>query len=375
MSSRPRRFTSRSRAVGIVVAGGVAVLATAPGGVSAAPVRQSAQPDWLLSSLNGVSVTSADRAWAVGLAETRGMQLDYIERWNGTSWFHVFAPIPGRISELEAVTSVSGRDAWAVGDFSAPHDEPSALLLHWDGRGWQLVPGAQGSGDQQLQAVSAASADDVWAVGFVERPLIEHWDGSAWTMSPSPTHRVNDQLHGVYAGSSTDAWAVGEHASGGFMIYHWDGTSWSVAPGGNGPADVESNLLGVDGSSADNVWAVGYHLSFGPTGQGQSSSEFSQLIEHWNGTSWTEVPGPKGDAAPILTSVSVVSPNDVWAVGYATKYSVVEHWNGRAWSVASRQFHGKTFAVDAQSSTNAWAVGYVGPHRLRLHWDGTTWSH
>ena len=103
-------------------------------------------------------------------------------------------------------------------------------------------------------------------------------------------------------------------------------------------------------------------------------------------------PDPGGGFTSVLTAVSAVSPDDVWAVGYyfdeATQFpaqgqTLALHWDGVAWSqVATPNLpdlkENHLHAVSASSSTDAWAVG-VHYQRdewfpLSLHWDGSTWT-
>ncbi|HEY3907167.1 MAG TPA: hypothetical protein VGM14_24890 [Streptosporangiaceae bacterium] len=61
--------------------------------------------------LNGVAVTSARNAWAVG--ETRSKTV--ILHWNGTRWQRLPSPSPGSGAVLSGVSATSTANAWAVG--------------------------------------------------------------------------------------------------------------------------------------------------------------------------------------------------------------------------------------------------------------------
>ena len=61
------------------------------------------------------------------------------------------------------------------------------------------------------------------------------------------------------------------------------------------------------------------------------------LVESWNGTAWSVVPGPSPSVA-YLYGVSCVSARSCKATGeYANNSGVVrtlvESWNGTAWSI------------------------------------------
>ena len=161
------------------------------------------------------------------------------------------------------------------------------------------------------------------------------------------------------------------------LIEHWDGTAWSqVASPNPGGSANRNQLLGVAALSASNAWAVGFYYPTPKT-----------LIEHWNGTAWKHVASPAPGSGSTLTGIAATSRSNAWAVGTSTNgtttQALVLRWNGTTWSqVASPSLScpaGISLnAVAATSSSNAWAVGYcntdTASQTLILHWDGTTWS-
>src|SRR2546426_3450538 len=72
------------------------------------------------------------------------------------------------------------------------------------------------------------------------------------------------------------------------------------------PGEVFNRLLGVTAISPSDVWAVGYT---------QATSSFGPLLEHYDGTAWSVVPGPPSSHA-TMTAVAASPSTDVWAVGY-----------------------------------------------------------
>src|SRR5207253_765948 len=100
--------------------------------------------------------------------------------------------------------------------------------------------------------------------------------------------------------------------------------------------------------------------------------------------SWGIVPSANVTSGEtVLTSVSGVSANDIWAVGYAgvggAIQTVTEHWDGKAWTIVpspNPQPGVDNFldGVAAVSANNVWAVGDSGtslhPGTVLLHWDG-----
>ena len=109
---------------------------------------------------------------------------------------------------------------------------------------------------------------------------------------------------------------------------------WSIVPSPN----VDSLLLyGVTVVSADDVWAVGAYSATG--------SDTRTLVLHWDGTNWGVVSSPNIGTESnylylnILFGSAAVSTNDVWAVGYYYDYTVsrpqtlILHWDGATWNV------------------------------------------
>jgi hypothetical protein len=130
----------------------------------------SPNPSSTSNLLNGVSVSSAADAWAVGKYDnSAGTAQTLTEHWNGTTWKRVLSPSPGgasRFSTLNGVAAVSATDAWAAGDYSNSANADETLTEHWNGMAWKQVPSPNPSSTGNiLNGVSASSASDIWAVG------------------------------------------------------------------------------------------------------------------------------------------------------------------------------------------------------------------
>ncbi len=114
-----------------------------------------------------------------------------------------------------------------------------------------------------------------------------------------------------------------------------DGT-WSIVPSPNAGGEVDNGLSSLAVVSANDIWSVG---SFGTYG-----AQRSTLAEHWNGSSWSVSTTPNGqNEVNWLLDTSAVASNDVWAVGYSAtnppeqsfRRTLVEHWNGSSWQVVA----------------------------------------
>jgi hypothetical protein len=195
--------------------------------------------------LQGVSGTSASSVWAVGydvVASPPVYSVSVILHWNGTAWARQPSPDPGGGTNvyLNAVTSLSATDAWAVGHYTTAAGKAQALAAHRNGTRWTLVaaPNPAGGAYIDLTGISAASASNIWAVGTYgnEKTLVLHWNGTRWTQvaTPNPGADVST-LNGVSASSPSNAWAVGSYQlppSGGTILsktlmLRWNGTTWT----------------------------------------------------------------------------------------------------------------------------------------------------
>jgi hypothetical protein len=214
----------------------------------------------------------------------------------------------------------------------------------------------------------------------------------AWSIVPSPNAGGGDNvLSDIEVIAADNAWAVGSSASTGArstLIQHWTGGSWSIVPSPNGDEPINF-LTGVSAVSPTDIWAVGYTND----GNGFESQSFN-LILHYNGTAWTEVPSPNPGTVtnpgpyPFsneLYDVHAISANDVWAVGHTFTINAEQtlklHWNGAKWSnvpAIHRSRFVRLRAVDATGSNDVWAVGEIqrqGTQRsLTQHFDGTSWT-
>lgn len=352
--------------------------------------QQSADPGSLQNRLLGVAMSSPCNGWAVGYYQKAGYDPTLIEHWDGQSWTRQPSPNgPGALNQLDGVAAVSSTDAWAVGTTGR-----RTLVEHWGGRAWKVQPSASPGGASRhdwLFGVAAVSSQSAWAVGYQSDPakherrgltLIEHWDGKAWKVQPSPnpaiTRDPSDHLFAVAAVSPADAWAVGQDRTDNVyrtLIEHWNGKRWEVRPSPANPSRRNSELDGVAVVSPTDVWAVGFVLV---------NRRSHTLIEHWNGSTWQVQPSPIG----YLNGVAAVSPTDAWAVGDTIDgQQLLEHWNGSTWelqpSPSSPTTASGLYGIAAVSPSDVWAVGvrFSSPYdyhpanrTLIEQWNGTAWT-
>ncbi len=263
------------------------------------------------------------------------------------------------------MSATSPTNAWLAG-YVIKNVGLRTLAMHWDGASWKVVPtpnSALGE-DSTFGPILSLSSSDVWAAGDEGgEEIAAHWNGAEWSLTPitDPDPAIVD-LVGLGAASPDDVWAVGRwfpqtgpnRFSASPLIEHWDGSTWTNTPQ---PVDGPGELNGVAVISTDDVWAVGGQtLATRPHG--------ATLVEHWDGSAWSVVPSPvRGGSDVILTDVAARAANDVWAVGGTRQgfgLAIIEHWDGMAWTAASVTGlpRGSLYALAVSLRGRAWAAGY-----------------
>jgi hypothetical protein len=341
----------------------------------------SPSPSNSTNFINGVAAVSGNDVWAVGEASDSSGDTNLIEHWDGSAWtVQPNVPAPSKSARLAAVSADSATDAWAIGQFVGDQgsgiDEQSEVL-HWDGTSWTQVSFPNPTVNTVFD-VHAVSPSDAWAVGFASdgrgsgtsRNLILHWDGISWSEVPNVPSVPGDGngLFGVTATSATDAWAVGSHdtlndpTGDKSAILHWDGSTWTAVA--NLPNPGPDNVLGKVSAdpSGNDAWAVG--KVFGSDGNNHP------FFLHWDGYAWTQVPSvDPASAVSVVNDVQTFSPTDAWAAGESFSTSgpnttLLEHWDGTSWSQVASANPGVSngiAALAAVSPTDVWAVGSTEP--------------
>ena len=352
------------------------------------------------AELDGVSCTSPTDCAAVGsasIASGSGLIIEddsspLGEHWNGTSWTIDTGLSASSIPFLIGVVCPASTRCFAVGE--------SALVEGWNGVSWSFAPFGSKSSESELNDVSCATTTNCFAVGSYEtgsavNPLVEHWNGVTWSLSASPTPKGarDAELESVSCSGPSDCSAVGyvdTSSAEKALIEHWNGTAWSIVASPTPKGAELTQLSGVSCPDATDCYAVGSALSFpNPTA----------LTEHWNGKTWSVVPGAQAGSGTTfleLIGITCASALDCTAVGSSeaitlsgtgtpSAKTLVEHWNGTKWSVvASASPKGAPFAllagVSCSSATSCLAVGFdaasvdAPEHALVEHWDGTSWK-
>jgi hypothetical protein len=223
-------------------------------------------PGFPSAALLAVSARSPDDAWAAGQTDSGGL----LEHWNGSAW-SVSPGAPGS-GGLNGVAVVPHGTVWAVGTSSDPITGAATTFAEHRVNGrWVRTPtpsplDTDSDDVNELDGVTALSPKNAWAVGTVGnedtgvpyRSFILHWNGAKWRRIPAQSPDPGgDPLFAVLARSAADVWAVGYGVEFGpkshAVVQHWDGTRWTERA-------IHEGFLGSLAMNRANgqLWAAGY---------------------------------------------------------------------------------------------------------------------
>jgi hypothetical protein len=142
----------------------------------------------------------------------------------------------------------------------------------------------------------------------------------AFSRTPEVVNWYTTSRFGVAARASNDVWAVGQ-----FSAWHWDGSTWTVPGGFSG-----QSLLGA-ASNSGALWSAGTNPDTNTSEGGYIPA--SPNPQFFAATAWQTI-SPVRDASidTGFHSTKVLSPSNVWAVGFSGKFVLTEKWDGPQWT-------------------------------------------
>ena len=306
--------------------------------------------------LFAASAGSASSVWVVG---THWIYPNYnpsftapvIEYWDGRHLAAVRSPGAASVAAM-------GREAWTVGwNVGALTKRKGAPILHWRGRRWSASanPGGPGS---SLNGVAMISPRDVWAIGSTKAliPLVLHWNGSSWSKVTAPAGLGTEGtlISVARIPGTAQVWVDGIDANASGFAARWTGSGWETYSlryvGGR-----SGNLAAA---SSSNAWIVGE--------KGDNTGKITRdVIYHWDGSTWSEVPTPNPSATRnSLSGVAARTESDAWAVGNFTRgkkvHALALHWDGSKWSQVKAPGLSLTAVTTVPGTRQAWAVAATG---------------
>jgi hypothetical protein len=316
---------------------------------AAAPAALAALPGWRIQStvpasarqfslVYGIASAGRGNSWAVGDTTTKGRgATPFVRRWNGSKWATVTLPgsvraVIGKHAGLTTVGATSQGNVWI---FTA-----SGAWVHYDGKAW--TAGRLPQGPIPIWTSVVLSDSDVWAMGggFGE-PYAVHFDGIKWTVSSPPGQ---GGVSAVSAVSPKDIWAVeGESAGEAFItggvadgprLVHYSAGTWQTV---KLPKTIRHALGAVYAASDHSVW-VGGSRSLG--------EDTTEIVGHYNGTSWTVSRLPAHRSLGLY-AVSALVPDGhggLWASG-ADSLGDVTIADNRIWHYANGRWARSSIAT------------------------------
>jgi len=305
-----------------------------------------------------------------------GVTVNNIAKWDGTSWSALgsgMRPEAGFVGSVSALAT-DGTNLYAGGQFKTAGGVEVNHVAKWDGSSWSAL-GTGIFGDVRTLAVSGVN---LYAGGFFSTtgggPVngIAKWDGTSWSALGTGTNGSVRALAAI----GTDLYAGGEFTTAGgapaTYIAKWDGTTWSslgsLISGGASVGCVYA--LATDGT---NVYAGGWFTTAG----GVTVNN----IAKWDGTSWSAL----GKGMDSIVSALAVSGTSLYALGNLAAAGIfprsVAKWNGGAWmnmAKSGKGFSDPVYSLLA-SGTDVYAGGwFTAAEGVTVNniakWDGTNWT-
>jgi hypothetical protein len=303
------------------------------------------------NELNGVSCVTSSFCVAAGYANNGSFNQTLAEQWNGKTWSIVPSPnsSTSQDNQFNDVACATSSFCMAAGSFSNGSQDQT-LVEQWNGTAWSIIasPNTSASLANDLNGVSCLTPSFCVAAGSaysgtVYQTLVEQWNGSVWSIVSSPNASAphDNQFNDVACVTSSFCEAVGYAGNGSnnqTLVEQWNGTSWSIVSSPNTSSSQPNDLNGVSCVTGSFCVAVGF--------AGVSSSgHIVNLVEQWNGSTWSIVSVPDANAAfgDVLIAVDCSGPTSCVAGGYVntidntdnTYVSEALTFNGSSWALVS----------------------------------------
>jgi hypothetical protein len=300
-------------------------------------------------------------------------------------------------NQLDSLSCTSATFCVAAGHYGALFNDRflgGTLAEEWNGASWSrldtpnpVMPGFNENFQSSFSAVSCTSSTFCAAVGNsavtgLVYTLSEVWNGSVWSIPATPDPAQPSELSGVSCTSPTFCMAIGVSGRAGEgagamqpLAEEWDGNEWTQVAVPVPEGTTESDPIKIDCVSDTFCVAVG-------TSSESGSTNSFDLIDEFNGTSWSSVnaPNPVNNPQPALAGISCTSVTSCVAPG--SLYAAI--LDGTTWSIESvPAVEGATQVelggVSCVSATFCTAVGsYENSKDKRfaqaVTWDGDSWS-
>ena len=159
------------------------------------------------------------------------------------------------------------------------------------GRGRDSRPGCAPTANNQcgVSSITGTSADNITAEGGaiidtgssdVAESVAFHFNGTSWSQMTIP---ANVTLGPLAAFSATDLWSVNNNGD----AEQFNGSTWTTTKLPITTTLPDLDMTSISGSSPSDIWAAGTAST-----SGVERRKVAPVLEHFNGTSWTNVTVP-----------------------------------------------------------------------------------
>jgi len=291
-----------------------------------------------------------------------GVTVNYIARWNGTTWSALAGPssigTDGGVHALAVHDDGTGPALYVGGWFLTAGGVTVNKVARWDGTSWSALSGPAGTGMTGYAAVTALTSFDhgggpaLYAggqfetAGGVATSNIARWDGAAWSALTGPSgNGTNGAVEGLGVfddGSGPGLYVGGNFSTAGGLtvnnVARWDGTAWSplTGPSGTGTDNRVAVFAVFDDGTGPALYAGGIFSHAG----GLAIS----MIARWDGITWSPVSGAGGTGVDYFAKGLAVfddgSGSALYAAGWfgaagGLAVNGIARWDGIAWSPLS----------------------------------------
>jgi hypothetical protein len=319
--------------------------ASAQSSWAVAPLSVSAYASYL----GAVSCAGSSFCVAVGYThadESNAVDRPLIEQWNGKKWYLTKSPAGREGAVLTDVSCTSASFCMLVGFTERSRSKDIVPITEqWNGNRWNIVSNA--SEGENATGISCVGVSFCAVVGYntVENggpsstTFGEVWNGTTWTATPTPSPgTIYSFLSGVSCVASDSCVAIGYSSSDGSSVevpslaLAWNGSTWSQFPSQNGSDPAGLNILtGVTClATLSSCTAAGSYVPSAGSGAAQS------LVESWTPTGWVIAPTLDAPGGDEFEGVSCATSSFCVAVGLISDTSeLIEEWDGTSWTVSS----------------------------------------
>ena len=254
--------------------------------------------------------------------DTGNTTVNYIAKWNGSSWSSLGSGMSGGTggTGVWALAVDASQNLYVGGGFTTAGGVPANYIAKWDGSSWSAL----GTGMNDRVYALAVDGGNLYAggnfttAGGVSANRVAKWNGSTWSALGSGLNAgvvalAVDSNHMLYAGGGFTSAGTCTSANGCNRIAKWNGTTsvWSAL--GTGMNNTVDALL-VDGS---NVYAGGYFTT--P----------ANYIAKWNGSAWSALGTGMSGGTPIVYALAkdgdkIYAGGNFTAAGGTTAYHIAK---------------------------------------------------